>query len=83
MKTKNDMATARQHYPTVTRTRDSTSMENDTEMGRIASKTAPNTSANTLKAKSTAKALFGTPTARATRVAGLKIAEMAMGSTTT
>lgn len=83
MKTKNDMATARQRFPMATRTRDSTNMENDTEMERIASNTAPNTSANTPKAKSTARACFGTRTALATRVAGLKIAEMAMGSTTT
>lgn len=83
MKMKNDMATVKQRYPTATRMRDSMSMVSDTAMEHIASKTAPNTSVSTLKARNTAKARSGTQTARATRVAGLRIAEMAMEFTTT
>lgn len=83
MKTKNGMATAKQRYPTATHTRVSTNMVSDTETEHTASKTAPNTSANTLKARNTAKGRFGTQTARATKVAGSKIAEMATEFTTT
>lgn len=83
MKMKNDMATVKQRFRTATHTRDSTSTGSDTEMERIASKTAPNTSVNTSKARNTGKGRFGTLTARATRVAGSRIAEMAMEFTTT
>lgn len=83
MKTKNDMATVKQRYRTATLTKDSTSMVSDTAMEHIASKTTPNTSVSTLKARNTARGRSGTQTARATRVAGLRIAEMAMEFTTT
>ena len=83
MRMKNAMATAKQRCQTATRMKDSTNTERDTAMARIASKTAPNTSANTSKAKNTAKGCFGTQTARATRVALWKIAEMVTGFTTT
>lgn len=83
MKMKNGMATVKQRYPTATHTRDSMSMVSGTAMEHIASKTAPNTSVSTLKARNTAKGRSGTQTARATRVAGLRIAEMAMEFTTT
>ena len=83
MKMKNGMATVKQRYRTATHTRGSTSMVSDTAMERIASKTAPNTSVNTSKARNTAKGHFGTLTARATRVAGSRIAGMAMEFTIT
>lgn len=83
MKMKKDMATAKQRYPTATHTKDSTSTARDTGMARTASKTAPNTSVNTSRARNTVKGHAGTQTARATRGAGSKIAEMATESTTT
>lgn len=83
MKTKNDMVTAKQRYPTATHTKVSTNTVSGTVMEHIALKTAPNTSANTPKARSTAKARFGTRMAHATKVAGSKIAEMATEFTTT
>lgn len=82
-KTKSVMVTARQRFQMGTPTRASTSTVNGTETVRIASKTAPSTSGNTSRARNTAKVRFGIQTARATRVAGLKTAEMAMEFTTT
>ena len=83
MKMKSGMATVKQRFRTATHTRGSTNTGSDMEMERIASKTAPNTLVNTSKARNTAKGRFGTLTARATRVAGSRIAEMAMEFTTT
>ena len=83
MRMKNGMAMVKQHYRTATHMRGSTSMVSDTAREHTASKTAPNTSVNTSKARNTARERFGTLTARATRVAGSRIAEMAMEFTIT
>lgn len=80
---KNAMATVKPPCQTEIRTKGSTNTEKDTAMVRTASRTVPNMSASMSKAKSTAKARFGTQTARDTRVALWKIGEMATGFTTT
>lgn len=77
------MATVKPRYQAEILMRDSTNTEKDTAMARIASRMAPNMLANMSKAKNTAKGRFGTQTARGTRVALWKIAEMAMGFITT
>ena len=83
MKTKSGTVTAKQRFQTKTLTRDNTSTVNDMATARIALKAAPNTSASTSRVKNTVKVRFGTRMARATRVAGWKIAGMATVFTTT
>ena len=76
-KTKNVMATARQRFLTETPTKDTTRTASVKETVHTASKTAQSTKVNTPRARSTAKARFGTQTAHVMRVAGLKTVEMA------
>lgn len=82
-KTRSDTDSVKQLFQTVTLMKGTTRTANDTETVHTASKTVPSTSGNTLKARNTVKARFGIQMAHVTRVAGLRIVEMATAFTPT